>query len=207
MANVNAPFGFLEYYGGAGGAPTFSQTARRTAYNAAAIYFGDPVQQNGATGYIVQGNPSSAQALAGVFVGCQYLSTSQKRTVWSRYWPGTDSTTDVIVYVIDDPNARFVVMGNSTTFNISGSPSVYGTSPVGQYAQYAIGSGNTSTGQSGAYLNALGTTATYPFIVVDLITFPPGANGADPESAYNHVVVGFNNQIMRTNGAGPTGIS
>lgn len=207
MANQNAPFGFLEYLGGAGGAPTFSQSARRCAYNAAAIYFGDPVQQDGATGYIVQGNPSSAQALAGVFVGCQYLSTSQKRTVWSRYWPGTDSTTDVIVYVIDDPNARFVAMGNSTTFNISGSPSVYGTSPVGQYAQYAIGSGNTSTGQSGAYLNALGTTATYPFIVVDLITFPPGANGADPESAYNHVVVGFNNQIMRTNGAGPTGIS
>ena len=101
----------------------------------------------------------------------------------------------------------WLVMGNSTTFNISGTLSAYGTSPVGQYAQFAIGSGNTSTGASGAYLNALGTTVTYPFIVVDLITFPPGANGADPESAYNKVVVGFNTQIMRTNGAGPTGIS
>ena len=207
MANANAPFGFLEYYGGAGGAPTFSQSARRTAYNAAAIYCGDPVQQNSATGYITVADPSNVQALAGIFVGCQYLSTSQKRTVWSRYWPGSDSTNDVIVYVVDDPNARFLVMGNGTTFNISGSLASYGTSPVGQYAQFAIGTGNASTGASGAYLNALGTTVTYPFIVVDLITFPPGANGADPTSAYNNVVVGFNNQIMRTNGAGPTGIS
>ena len=207
MANQNAPFGFLEYLGGAGGAPTFSQSARRTAYDASAIYCGDPVQQDSTTGYIVQGDPSNPQAIAGIFVGCQYLSVSQKRTVWSRYWPGSDSANDVICYVVDDPNARFLVMGNGTTFNISGTPTSYGNSPVGQYAQFAIGSGNANTGSSGAYLNALGTTTTYPFIVVDLVVFPPGANGADPTSAYNNVVVGFNNQIMRTNGAGPTGIS
>ena len=65
----------------------------------------------------------------------------------------------------------------------------------------------STTGISGAYLNSVGTTVTFPFIVVDLVTFPPGANGADPTTAYNWVVVGFNNQIMRTNGAGPTGIS
>jgi hypothetical protein len=209
MANQNAPFGFLEYYGGAGGAPTFAQSTRRVAYNASAIYFGDPVMpvQSTANGYIERGNPSNAYPLAGIFVGCQYLSTSQKRTVWSRYWPGSDATGDVIAYVIDDPNARFVVQGNSTTFNISGTLSTYTSSPVGQYAQFAIGTGNTNTGASGAYLNSLGTTATYPFIVVDLVTFPPGGPGTDPTSAYNWVVVGFNNQIMRSNGAGPTGIS
>ena len=209
MANQNAPFGFLQYYGGAGGAPTFAQSTRRVASSAGAIYFGDPVMpvEGTANGYIIRGNPANAYPLAGIFVGCQYLSVSQNRTVWSRYWPGSDANGDVIAYVIDDPNARFVVMGNSTTFNIGGSLSTYTSSPVGQYAQFAIGSGNTSTGASGAYLNSLGTTTPYPFIVVDLITFPPGAQGADPTSAYNQVVVGFNNQIMRTNGAGPTGIS
>lgn len=209
MANTNTPFGFQEYYGGAGGAPTFAQSARRvSASDSTAIYFGDPVMPavSSATGYITQASPGTT-VLAGIFVGCKYLSTSQKRTVWSRYWPGSDATGDVEAYVIDDPNARFVVMGNSTTFNISGTLSTYTTSPVGQYAQFAIGSGNTASGQSGAYLNTLGTTVTYPFIVVDLITSPPGANGADPTTAYNWVVVGFNNQIARTNGAGPTGIS
>jgi hypothetical protein len=209
MANTNTPFGFQEYYGGAGGAPTFAQAARRvSASDSTAIYFGDPVMPavSSATGYITQASPGTT-VLAGIFVGCKYLSTSQKRTVWSRYWPGSDATGDVEAYVIDDPNARFVVMGNSTTFNIGGTLSTYTSSPVGQYAQFAIGSGNTASGQSGAYLNTLGTTVTYPFIVVDLITSPPGANGADPTTAYNWVVVGFNNQIARTNGAGPTGIS
>ena len=209
MANTNAPFGFQEYYGGAGGAPTFAQSTRRVAAtDTTAIYFGDPVMPviSTANGYITQASPGTT-ALAGIFVGCKYLSTSQKRTVWTPYWPGSDATGDVEAYVIDDPNARFVVQGNSTTFNITGSLTTYTSSPVGQYAQFAIGSGNTASGRSGAYLNTLGTTITYPFIVVDIITSPPGAPGADPTSAYNWVVVGFNNQIARTNGAGPTGIS
>jgi hypothetical protein len=46
-----------------------------------------------------------------------------------------------------------------------------------------------------------------PFIVRGLIVAPPGANGADPTSAYNQVIVGFNNEWLRSNGAGPTGIS
>lgn len=209
MANTNAPYGFLEYYGGAGGAPTFAQSERRIASgNTTPIYFGDPVMPvvSTANGYITQASPGTT-TLAGVFVGCKYLSTSQKRTVWSRYWPGSDATGDVYAYVVDDPNARFVVMGNSTTFNITGSLTTFTSSPIGQYAQFAIGSGNTASGQSGAYLNSLGTTVTFPFIVVDLVTAPPGSNGADPTSAYNWVVVGFNNEIMRSNGAGPTGIS
>ena len=210
MANTNTPFGVRQYYGGAGGAPTFAQVALRIAStNSTAIYSGDPVMpvESTANGYITQANPSNAYPLAGIFVGCQYLSTSQKRTVWSAYWPGSDATGDVIAYVVNDPNSRFVVMGNSTTFNISGSLTNWTSSPVGQYAQFAIGTGNANTGQSGAYLNSLATTATFPFIVTDLITFPPGSNGADPTTAYNWVVVGFNNALTRTNGAGPTGIS
>lgn len=209
MANTNTPFGFAQYQGGAGGAPTFAQTARRIASsNTTAIYFGDPVMPvvSTANGYITQASPGTT-TLAGIFVGCQYLSTSQKRTVWSNYWPGADATGDVIAYIIDDPNTRFVVMGNSTTFNISGSLSAFGTSPIGKYAQFAIGTGNTANGISGAYLNSVATTVTFPFVVIDLIIAPPGANGADPTTAYNHVVVGFNNEWLRSNGAGPTGIS
>ena len=209
MANTNAPFGFSQYQGGAGGAPTFAQTVRRIAStDTTKIFAGDPVMPvvSTANGYITQASPGTT-TLAGIFVGCQYVSVSQKRTVWSNYWPGADANGDVIAYVVDDPNARFVVMGNSTTFNITGTLSAYGSSPIGKYAQFAIGTGNTANGISGAYLNSVATTATFPFVVVDLITAPPGANGADPTTAYNWVVVGFNNEWLRTNGAGPTGIS
>ena len=33
------------------------------------------------------------------------------------------------------------------------------------------------------------------------------SNGGDPTTQYNKVIVGFNNEWLRTNGAGPTGIS
>ena len=206
MANTFAPFGFRQY-SGTGSAPTYEQVAVVIGYNTTNIFFGDPVEPVN-DGTVTQGDGTTAAAgIAGIFVGCKYLSTSQKRVVWSQYWPGSDATGDVIAYVIDDPNARFVVMGNSTTFNIGGTLSTFTSSPVGKYAQFAIGSGNSSTGISGAYLNSVGTTVTFPFVVVDLITSPPGANGADPTTAYNWVVVGFNNEWLRSNGAGPTGIS
>lgn len=209
MSNTNAPFGFRDYYAGSGGAGTFAQHVYKIkSDNSTAIFRGDPVQPvvTTATGYITQGVPGTV-VIVGIFEGCKYLSTSQKRTVWQNYWPGSDASADIDAYVFDDPNAQFVVQGNSTTFNITGTLSTMTSGPQMQYAQYAIGTGNTSTQQSGAYLNSLGTTVTFPFIVRDLITQPPGANGADPTSAYNWVVVGFNNEIMRTNGAGPTGIS
>ena len=209
MTNSNSPFGFQQYQGGAGGSPTFSETVRKIASgNATAIFQGDPVNPvvTSATGYITQGVPGTVR-IDGIFNGCNYLSTARKQRVWSNYWPGSDATGDVNAHIIDDPNARFKVMGGSTTFNITGTLSTYTSSPVGQYAQYTIGTGTTANGQSGAYLSALGTTVTYPFMVTDLIIAPPGAPGTDPTTAYNWVVCGFNNEWMRSNGAGPTGIS
>lgn len=209
MANTNSPFGFRQYYGGSGGAPTFAQSTRLIAStDSTAIYTGDPVMPviSTANGYITQA-AAGTTTLAGIFVGCKYTSVSQKRTVWSAYWPGSDANGDVEAYVIDDPNAQFVVMGASTTFNITGTLTSVTSSKVGQYAQFAIGTGNASTGQSGAYLDSVNTTVTLPFIVRGLIAAPPGANGADPTSAYNQVIVGFNNEWLRSNGAGPTGIS
>lgn len=209
MANTFAPFGFQQYFGGSGGAPTFAQNRRRIAStNATAIYQGDPVMPviGTANGYITQGAPGTTM-LAGIFAGCEYTSVSQKRRVWQNYWPGSDANGDVIAYVIDDPNAQFKVQASTSAFVVTGSAGTYTSSPIGQYCQFTIGTGNTANGQSGAYVSSLNTTATFPFIVRDLVNFPPGVNGTDVTSVNNYVIVGFNNEWMRTNGAGPTGIS
>jgi hypothetical protein len=206
MANTQAYFGFTQYQGGAGGAPTFAQSVRRIASSSGAIYTGDPVMPavGTANGYIVQASPGST-TLAGIFVGCKYLNTSLGRTVWSSYWPGSGATGDVEAYVIDDPNARFIVQTSTTSFPITGTLSTQTSGVQGQYAQFSIGSGNTSTGRSGAYLSSLATTATFPFVVID---YQVGVqNGGDPTSQYCNVIVGFNNEWLRSNGAGPTGIS
>lgn len=196
MPNTNAPFGFRQY-AGTGSSPTMEQCVRRIASNnATAIYQGDAVIPL-ATGYIAQATASTVR-VEGIFIGCKYLSTSQKRTVWSNYWPGSDATGDVEAYVISDPNAQFVVQAGGSAITFAN---------IGEYIQLNVGTGNAATGLSGMYVESPSTTVTLPFVVRALIADPPGANGADSASAYNWVVVGFNNQSFRTNGAGPTGIA
>lgn len=207
MANTQAYFGFTQYQGGAGGAPTFAQSVRRIASgNSTAIYTGDPVMPvvSTANGYITQASPGTTR-LDGIFVGCRYLNTSLGRVVWSPYWPGSGATGDVEAYVIDDPASRFIVQTSTSAFPMTGTVTTMTSGVIGQYAQFSIGSGNTSTGRSGAYLSSVGTTVTFPFIIVD---YQIGVqNGGDPTSQYCNVIVGFNNEIFRSNGAGPTGIS
>lgn len=186
MANTNAPFGFRQYSGN-GSAPTYEQVEVQIAYNATNIFYGDPVEPD-ANGLVVQGDGTTAAAgIAGIFVGCKYLSVSQKRTIWSNYWPGSDvaSTSTVYGYIINDPNARFIVQTGSTAAT---------QSTVNLNVPYAIGSGNTANGISAATVDVANAavTATLPFRVVSLVTDPPGSAGTEA-GAYNYVIVAFNN--------------
>ena len=126
MANTQAPFGFQQR-SGTGSAPTYEQVKRNIDYNTAAIYFGDPVQTlttgnlAGNTTGNIGGGAAGVAVIAGVFVGCAYLSAAQQRTVWRNYWPGSDvnSGNTVTAYIINDPNAQFLVQsGNSTTVGV-----------------------------------------------------------------------------------------
>lgn len=189
MANVFAPFGFRQY-SGTGSAPTYEQVPALIASSyTTPIYFGDPVYPLN-TGYIAGSSvsPGTVQ-LAGVFVGCQYLSTSQKRTVWSNYWPGSDATGDVTAYIINDPNAQFIAqVGGSSSTGLANSD-------VFANVQFNFGTGTAANGISGAYIDITvtpTTTATLPFRVVSLVTNPPGAPGT-ASGAYNYAVVAFNN--------------
>jgi len=200
MANTFAPFGFSQYRG-TGSAPTYEQVPALIASgNATAIFYGDAVVPvtGSATGYIKQATASTV-ALAGIFVGCKYVSVAQKRTVWGNYWPGSDANGDVTAYIVNDPNAQFLVQS-------SVSAAAVAQASVGKLCQLNVGTGNTANGISGMYIDTIGTTATYPFRIVELYTNPIAANGADTTSAYNWLVVAFNNVLTRSNGA-LTGIS
>ena len=187
MANTAAYNGFQQY-SGTGSAPTYEQVAVQIAYNASAIFYGDPVNPD-ANGNVVVGVTTGASAntqIAGVFVGCQYLSVSQKRTVWSNYWPGSDvaATNYVTGYIVNDPNAKFLAQVGATGLVVA---------DVNSNIDYTIGSGNTMSGISAAFLDqgSLATTSTLPFRVVGLVTEPPGAPGT-AAGAYNYAIVSFN---------------
>lgn len=186
MANTAAYNGFQQYSGN-GSAPTYEQVAVKIAYDASAIYSGDPVNPDG-NGYVVVGVTSGANSnaqIAGVFVGCKYLSVAQKRVVWSNYWPGSDvaSSQTVTGYIVNDPNARFVAQFGNVVVD-----QAYVNANVG----FNIGTPNTASGISGAYLATVGTDSTLPFRVVSLVTDPPGVNGT-AAGAYQKAVVAFNN--------------
>lgn len=186
MANTAAYNGFQQY-SGTGSAPTYEQVAVKIAYNASAIYYGDPVNPDG-NGYVVVGVTSSGSGntqVAGIFVGCKYLSIAQKRVVWSNYWPGSDvaSTQTVEGYIINDPNAKFVAQFGDVSVD-----QTYVNANVG----FNIGSGTAANGLSGAYLATVGTDNSLPFRVVALVTDPPGQNGTE-SGAYQKAIVAFNN--------------
>ena len=192
MANTNAPFGFRQYKG-LGYAPTYEQVAVQIAYDSPAIYFGDPVE-NDANGLVIRplDNTVPASGIAGVFVGCKYLSVSQKRTVWSNYWPGSDanSAQNVEGYIVNDPNAKFVVQTGATGAT---------QSTVNLNVTFVLGSGNAANGLSTATVDVAtaAITATFPFRVVGLVQDPPGAPGTEA-GAYNRVIVAFNNVATKS---------
>jgi hypothetical protein len=193
MANTFAPFGFSQL-SGTGSAPTYEQVVGFCAYNTGAMYFGDPIFQN-ANGTVYPTTPGTG-ILAGIFVGCKYLSVSQKRTVWSNFWGAADvaSTNNVEVYYVNDPNAKFLVqVGGSATTGLT-------SADYGANVQFAYGTPNTMSGLSGAYIDITvtpTTTATLPFKVVGLDTNPPGSLGSEA-GAYNYAIVAFNNITTKT---------
>lgn len=198
MANTDpGSYNGFQQYSGNGSAPTYEQVEGNAAYNQA-IYFGDPVVYNASTGYVERASTTSGTtgvaALAGVFVGCKYLSVSQKRTVWSNYAPGSDiSASDTAtVYYVNDPNAKFAVWSDATGI---------AQADIGSTGGFNIGTGNTANGISGAYLN-WGTSGgnsdgSGPFRIVGLVGNPPGVNGTE-WGAYARVVVAFNNVATKT---------
>lgn len=198
MANTAGFFGFTQW--GTASGPVNMASAGNPPYriaagNATPIFFGDAVRMvNTLTGFVQQwvaGDGGTAtNILVGIFTGCRYFSTSQKKIIWNNYWPGSDATGDVEAFVCDDPNSLWRVQANTGPIT---------QTSIGQTADIAAApTGNTTTGISGMSLAAPTTTATLPFKVVNVITTPPGANGTDLTTANNYVIVAFNNQQYKS---------
>jgi len=206
MANIFTPFGFRPLRRIDGAAWTANQTPYQiAAANAHKFFAGDPVTLL-STGFIDVLTPGTTQ-IAGIFVGCAYFSTALGRTNPSLQFPGGDTTQNVTAFIIDDPNATFLVqVGTTVGGNQVGGPAVQ--ADVGANFNFAFGTGSTATGLSGAFLDYSTrgpATSTLPFRIVNLNQtpyngqgFPPGYNGSDGTTAGNFVEVAFNNQNFKS---------
>jgi hypothetical protein len=193
MANILAPFGFRWARQLSAVGPNCAQSVRKISSSyATAIFHGDVVISE-SSGYIQQGVAADTTQIAGIFVGCKYVSASQGRTVWNSYWPGADASGDVEAYILDDPQAVFAVQA------IGGPVAL---ADVGDNVNFLVGTGNTKTGMSGMSLDAttVNTTNTLPFRIIGYAgdgTFPAVGPGSDPTAANNVVYVTFNNQDFK----------
>jgi hypothetical protein len=191
MANTSAPNGFQPMGTLSGSAPTGGFTRRLiSTSNSTAIYRGDPVTSLN-TGYVAQSTAGTTQ-IAGIFWGCKYYSKAAKQPVWYPFWGGTTSDIPsggtIEAYVIDNPNELFLVQSGN------GGPVTFAS--VGNNINFALGTGNSTTGISGAYADfaTIATTNTLPFRIIELASdvLVPGINGADSTTAFDSIIVALN---------------
>lgn len=186
-SNTNAPFGFKQVDAIGGGSPNYGITSGVMAYNASATYRGDPLILTSGKLAVATATGGTGAAVVGIAEYFKWVSIAQNRTVIQSFYPGSDSqgNADVQVGFINFPNAIFDVQSNGT--NIA-------QAVVGQFINFATGTGNTYTGQSGftadyATLNA--TQGVLPFVVQGIEPGPIGSPTYDYTGTYNIIRVGF----------------
>jgi hypothetical protein len=191
MSNPNTPFGFVELGWNRGGpAVTGATVERKIAAGYGTAIGKNDVVQSLSTGYISRGAAGVAGSnTAGIFVGCKYLSASQKRMVFAQSWPTGDHAYDGTAFIIPIqgvPAKLFKVQSLLTAITFA---------DIGMNIDIDAGTVN-SQGFSTMSVSAatLATTATLPFRVVDLYSSiaPYGVAGTDDTASYNIVIVSSN---------------
>ena len=160
MSSTSAPFGFRASFHNSGQMRPKAYTV--TSAYAANIFSGDPVKL--ATDGTVQLGTSDGTRngtvdgikLLGIFAGCQYNDASGKPTI-SPFWPTGTTATDIVAWVMDDPETLFDVQ--YTNPGTPGSTSMQ--TAVGEEADWTVASpgGSTRTGLSSTQLTALQSTS------------------------------------------------
>ena len=160
MSSTSAPFGFRASFHNSGQMRPIAY-AITSAY-AVNVFNGDPVKL-ATDGTVQLGTSDGTRSgtvdgikLLGIFMGCQYNDASGKPTI-SPFWPSGATGTDIIAWVLDDPETLFDVQ--YTNPGTPGTTSMQ--TAVGEEADFTVASpgGSTRTGLSTSQLTALQTTS------------------------------------------------
>ena len=192
MANNDAAFG-MKPVKMIGGSPSPGGVSRyRIAANYdTAIFQGDMVAQVTGGGVEVHADGGTVP-IVGVFNGCQYTDPTTGEQKYSNYYPASTNASDIIAFVIDDPNVVFEIQCNAA-FPIADL--------LGNFDIVYTSSGSTVTGISGAELNVSdgATTATLSVKAIDITEDP---DNDDVSSDATNVYVVIQNHIFGQKSAG-----
>ena len=192
MANKDASFGMRPVKMMGGSPWTGGNSRYRIAANyGTAIYTGDMVMQ--VTGGTVEIHADGGTVpIVGVFRGCQYTDPTSGEQVFSAYYPASTNASDIIAFIVDDPNVVFEIQADDT-FPIADL--------FGNFDIVYTNSSSTQSGLSGAELDVTtgATTAGLPIKAIDISEDP---DNSDIASANTNVLVVIQNHICGQKGAG-----
>jgi len=194
MANTNVAFG-LKPINTAGSAPATQGTNAYFIDSAAsAIYQGSMVKADNGGEIVICSATGDTEAPVGVFAGCEYVSSTTGKKVFSNYWPGSgaDTNFDIIGYVYDNPLQRFVIASDASLTNKATA-----VAAIFENSQFNSGaSGSTTTGISSAQLDVAtldASDASLPLKIVGILDDP---ENADFTAAGIPVIVMLNNHAL-----------
>ena len=187
MANVSEKFG-LRPYRKLDGTPLAGTQNRYTIASgyATAIFQGDLVEPLG-TGNIQKHGANTSDAVVGVFNGVFYTDPTTQKPTFKNFYPGGIAADDITAFVIDDPDAVFLVDADAafTRADLYKNYSVTNTTGV------------TATGISKAQLDVSvsGVTATFAIQAIDISQDPDNSDTSNPNA---NVLVRINNHFYRS---------
>ena len=192
MANLDASFGMKPVRMMGGSPYSGGQSRYRIAANyGTSIFQGDMVMQVTGGGVEIHADGGTVP-IVGVFNGCKYTDPTSGEQVFSNYYPASTNASDIISFIVDDPNVVFEIQADDT-FPVADL--------FGNFDIVYTNSGSTLSGISGAELDVTtgATTAGLPIKAIDISEDP---ENSDVASANTNVLVVIQNHIMGQKGAG-----
>lgn len=183
--SVSAPYGLrpINLIGG----QVFAGSTRAIpigSSNDTSIFYGDVVKLD-SSGLLQKDVGTDTATPVGVFLGCSYTD-SQYGLTFRQYYAADTTASDIVGYVLDDPDALFKVAVVSATTTIG----YVNRTAVGNNTVLVQNSGSTVTGNSAVAVDDnTGTTATFPVRIIDVV--PETAIAGYPGS-YTEVIVKWN---------------
>jgi|TARA_R100000005_G_C4898373_1_gene141754 hypothetical protein len=187
MANVSEKFG-LRPYRKLDGTPLVGAQNRYTiaSGHTTAIYQGDMVIPL-AAGNIDRHTAGNATAIVGVFNGCFYTDPTTQKPTYRNYYPGSIAASDITAFVVDDPDAVFLIDADAAFTR------------AGLFANYSVTNttGVTQTGLSKVQLD-VSTAATANTFAVQAIDISQDPDNSDTSTSNANILVRINNHFYRS---------
>jgi hypothetical protein len=169
---------------------------RRIASGASSIGFGDPVifVNDGTVAVSTSTTTAPATGFAGVFLGCQFVSSITGQPTFSQAWiSGTSvkANTFITAFVCEDPDQLFQVAVVTGTTVVSTTSGLTYTN-INNNAALVANTLNTVSydSQQGILLSSAAVTDTLPIRIVDLV--PDTAFTYSGTVYYPEAIVKFN---------------